>query len=131
MFKYSFVIYYSSKWVSYILCFDDCVAFLFLKELDVAIVKATNHVEYPPKERHVRSELIYIIHDSQFMFNVHDAFSFFIIVCVIMKFVSSKLWITVRFPKLLLINLCLLVFLSNLALHQHGWNDNHNVNFKV
>ncbi|KAL5141124.1 putative clathrin assembly protein [Glycine soja] len=24
------------------------------KELDIAIVKATNHVEYPPKERHVR-----------------------------------------------------------------------------
>jgi hypothetical protein len=26
------------------------------KELDIAIVKATNHVECPPKERHVRSE---------------------------------------------------------------------------
>ncbi|XP_062079560.1 putative clathrin assembly protein At5g57200 isoform X1 [Humulus lupulus] len=26
------------------------------KDLDIAIVKATNHVEYPPKERHVRSE---------------------------------------------------------------------------
>jgi hypothetical protein len=26
--------------------------------LDIAIVKATNHVEYPPKERHVRSKLI-------------------------------------------------------------------------
>ncbi|KAG4956815.1 hypothetical protein JHK82_042534 [Glycine max] len=25
------------------------------KELDIAIVKATNHVEYPPKERHVRT----------------------------------------------------------------------------
>ncbi|XP_027339051.1 putative clathrin assembly protein At5g57200 [Abrus precatorius] len=24
------------------------------KELDIAIVKATNHVEYPPKERHIR-----------------------------------------------------------------------------
>jgi len=36
--------------------------FLFLKELDIAIVKATNHVEYPPKERHVRSELINIPH---------------------------------------------------------------------
>ncbi|MCH82558.1 clathrin assembly family protein [Trifolium medium] len=24
------------------------------KELDIAIVKATSHVEYPPKERHVR-----------------------------------------------------------------------------
>ncbi|KAL4321352.1 hypothetical protein HN51_065873 [Arachis hypogaea] len=27
------------------------------KELDVAIVKATNHVEYPPKERHMRTIL--------------------------------------------------------------------------
>jgi hypothetical protein len=26
------------------------------KELDIAIVKATNHVECPPKERHVRSK---------------------------------------------------------------------------
>ena len=32
-------------------------AFLFcLKDLDIAIVKATNHVECPPKERHVRSQ---------------------------------------------------------------------------
>lgn len=28
----------------------------FLKDLDIAIVKATNHVECPPKERHVRSK---------------------------------------------------------------------------
>lgn len=27
------------------------------KELDIAIVKATNHVEYPPKERHIRKIL--------------------------------------------------------------------------
>lgn len=26
-----------------------------LQDLDVAIVKATNHVEAPPKEKHVRS----------------------------------------------------------------------------
>lgn len=26
------------------------------KDVDVAIVKATNHVECPPKERHLRSE---------------------------------------------------------------------------
>ncbi|KAJ0603717.1 putative ANTH domain, ENTH domain-containing protein [Helianthus annuus] len=26
------------------------------KEVDVAIVKATNHVECPPKERHIRSQ---------------------------------------------------------------------------
>ncbi|PKA61498.1 Putative clathrin assembly protein [Apostasia shenzhenica] len=25
------------------------------KELDIAIVKATNHVECPPKERHIRN----------------------------------------------------------------------------
>lgn len=30
------------------------------KDLDIAIVKATNHVESPPKERHVRSEFISI-----------------------------------------------------------------------
>lgn len=30
------------------------------KDLDIAIVKATNHVESPPKERHVRSEFIYL-----------------------------------------------------------------------
>ena len=27
-----------------------------LQDLDIAIVKATNHVECPPKERHFRSE---------------------------------------------------------------------------
>ncbi|KAJ8500843.1 hypothetical protein OPV22_011395 [Ensete ventricosum] len=26
------------------------------KDLDIAVVKATNHVECPPKERHIRSE---------------------------------------------------------------------------
>jgi hypothetical protein len=26
------------------------------KDLDIAVVKATNHVECPPKEKHVRSE---------------------------------------------------------------------------
>lgn len=49
--------------------------FLLLKELDIAIVKATNHVEYPPKERHVRSELIYITHYIiilNFFSNVND-----------------------------------------------------------
>jgi hypothetical protein len=29
--------------------------FLFSQDLDVAIVRATNHVENPPKERHLRS----------------------------------------------------------------------------
>ena len=29
---------------------------LNLQDLDIAIVKATNHVECPPKERHLRSE---------------------------------------------------------------------------
>lgn len=39
---------------------------LFIKELDIAIVKATNHVEYPPKERHVRS--IYMLkYNLQFL----------------------------------------------------------------
>ncbi|KAL8229992.1 hypothetical protein R6Q57_014892 [Mikania cordata] len=28
------------------------------KDVDVAIIKATNHVEGPPKERHIRSELL-------------------------------------------------------------------------
>ncbi|XP_020574047.1 putative clathrin assembly protein At2g01600, partial [Phalaenopsis equestris] len=28
------------------------------KELDVAIIKATNHVELPPKERHIRKILV-------------------------------------------------------------------------
>ncbi|KAL6519303.1 hypothetical protein OROGR_018623 [Orobanche gracilis] len=28
------------------------------KDLDIAIIKATNHVEHPPKERHVRSEYL-------------------------------------------------------------------------
>lgn len=27
-----------------------------MQDLDIAIVKATNHVECPPKERHVRSK---------------------------------------------------------------------------
>lgn len=30
----------------------------FLQELDVAIVKATNHVERPAKEKHIRGELV-------------------------------------------------------------------------
>jgi hypothetical protein len=30
-----------------------------LQDLDIAIVKATNHVECPPKERHLRSESFY------------------------------------------------------------------------
>ena len=29
-----------------------------VQDLDIAVVKATNHVECPPKEKHVRSELI-------------------------------------------------------------------------
>lgn len=29
---------------------------LYVKDLDISIVKATNHVERPPKERYVRSE---------------------------------------------------------------------------
>ncbi|KAG2398575.1 putative clathrin assembly protein [Vigna angularis] len=32
------------------------------KELDIAIVKATNHVEYPPKERHVAIKALIVIH---------------------------------------------------------------------
>ena len=31
-------------------------ACLVVQDLDVAIVKATNHVEAPPKEKHVRSK---------------------------------------------------------------------------
>ena len=54
----NFFSYISTKKISIVFFFF----FLFLKELDIAIVKATNHVEYPPKERHVRSELIYIPH---------------------------------------------------------------------
>lgn len=34
------------------------VFFLFSQDLDVAIVRATNHVESPPKERHLRSAWI-------------------------------------------------------------------------
>lgn len=53
---------------SFISCFQ-------LKDLDIAIVKATNHVESPPKERHIASEsietflskVIYIIQDLLFM----------------------------------------------------------------
>lgn len=29
-----------------------------VQDLDIAVVKATNHVECPPKEKHVRSELV-------------------------------------------------------------------------
>lgn len=29
-----------------------------LQDLDVAVVKATNHIESPPKEKHVRSKLL-------------------------------------------------------------------------
>lgn len=55
-----------------------------MKELDIAIVKATNHVEYPPKERHVRSMLTYdiyiytslIIPNSQILLNVNNALNF-------------------------------------------------------
>ncbi|KAG2407564.1 putative clathrin assembly protein [Vigna angularis] len=32
------------------------------KDLDVAIVKATSHVEYPPKERHVAVKTLIVIH---------------------------------------------------------------------
>jgi hypothetical protein len=32
------------------------ICFLCWKDLEIAVVKATNHVECPPKERHVRSE---------------------------------------------------------------------------
>ncbi|CAL0320313.1 unnamed protein product [Lupinus luteus] len=32
------------------------------KGLDIAIVKATNHVEYPPKERHVAVKTLIVIH---------------------------------------------------------------------
>lgn len=58
-----------------------------MKELDIAIVKATNHVEYPPKERHVRSMLTYdmiyiyislIIPNSQFLLNVNNTHTFLI-----------------------------------------------------
>lgn len=39
----------------------DWILFLLLnKDLDIAIVKATNHVESPPKERHVSSEFVEI-----------------------------------------------------------------------
>lgn len=38
----------------------------YCKELDIAIVKATNHVERPPKERYVRSECIFMILGSIF-----------------------------------------------------------------
>lgn len=38
---------------------DDLLISCFqLKDLDIAIVKATNHVESPPKERHIASEFI-------------------------------------------------------------------------
>ena len=35
--------------------FSVILGFIYLKDLDVAVVKATNHVECPPKERHLRS----------------------------------------------------------------------------
>lgn len=36
------------------------------KDLDVAIVKATNHVECPPKERHVRSKSLVTVNRIHF-----------------------------------------------------------------
>lgn len=63
---------------------DDLLISCFqLKDLDIAIVKATNHVESPPKERHIASEFmkhsspkfyLYIIQDLLFMFFLPNSY---------------------------------------------------------
>lgn len=47
----------------------------FLKDLDIAIVKATNHVECPPKERHVRSKSLGFSFIEGFDFDLFLLFS--------------------------------------------------------
>jgi len=49
---------FSLSWSCYFLC----------KDLDIAIVKATSHVEYPPKERHVRSEFSDFVENENYAF---------------------------------------------------------------
>lgn len=58
---HSFVIYMFSHFqfqIIFVVFVLINVLLVLLKDLDIAIVKATNHVEYPPKERHIRSELL-------------------------------------------------------------------------
>jgi hypothetical protein len=48
------------------------VWFLFAQDLDVAIVRATNHVESPPKERHLRSAWIPPMFSLSFFFFAYN-----------------------------------------------------------
>jgi hypothetical protein len=45
------------------------------KDLDVAIVKATNHVESAPKERHIRSKFLNLFPQTlEFGYDLYESF---------------------------------------------------------
>lgn len=65
--------------------------------MDVAIVKATNHVECPPKERHLRSEFLLFFFSFRKFSDLFLVVGFLILVCVCVGFLP--LYLGVLFQK--------------------------------
>ena len=74
------------------MCLTIWVSYKTLQELDIAIVKATNHVERPAKEKHIRGgcSLSFSIGDGMHVMYEHDVSSLPLFNYVLVSWVIHK-----------------------------------------